>query len=29
VILMVPPGGEFAVGVSQLEGLAPALADIA
>jgi probable F420-dependent oxidoreductase len=29
VILMVAPGGEFAVGVSQLESLGPALADIA
>jgi probable F420-dependent oxidoreductase len=29
VILMVAPGGEFAVGVSQLESVGPALADIA
>ncbi len=29
VILMGPPGGDFAVGVSQLAGLGPALTDLA
>jgi probable F420-dependent oxidoreductase len=29
IILMVPPGGEFAVGVSQLESMGPALAGLA